>query len=165
MSEIDENKVLIAGGMEGTKASWTNSAFILDLTNGNYDEAGYLTRTRRSPISCTLFKNRLYLVAKERNRQFSETEMFDLDKKMWIEGPSFPNQIEGNPTLAKIQNQLFCSDSNNLYKLNYQESNEKWDLVQSVKEQKSEENFIPLSVLILEINPNKNNMCKFPINN
>ena len=159
MSEIDENKVLIAGGMEGTKASWTNSAFILDLTNGNYDEAGYLTRTRRSPISCTLFKNRLYLVAKERNRQFSETEMFDLDKKMWIEGPSFPNQIEGNPTLAKIQNQLFCSDSINLYKLFHHESDTKWELITPVKGQKSSENFIPLAVVILEVNPNKDNIC------
>ena len=162
MSELYKNKVLITGGVTGT-GSYTKSTYILDLMTGTFSDVGDLSMNRRMP-DCILFENRLYLV-EERKRHYSETEMFDPDRKTWTKGPSFPRQIDGRPTLAKIQNQLFCSDSNNLYKLNYQESNEKWDLVQSVKEQKSEENFIPLSVLILEINPNKNNMCQFPINN
>ena len=164
MSELDENRIIIAGGMEGSDASYTSSSFILHLTDQTYSRAGFLTRRKRMPISCALYKNRLYLVAKERNSHFSETEMFDLDTKMWIEGPSFPNQIEGRPTLAKIQNKLFCSDSDNLYQLYHHESHIKWVLVKSVKGQKSREHFIPLSVLILEINPNNdNNICKFPI--
>ena len=161
MSELYKNKVLITGGVTGT-GSYIKSTYILDLMTGTFSDVGDLSRNRRMP-DCILFKNRLYLV-EERKRHYSETEMFDPDRKTWTKGPSFPRQIDGRPTLAKIQNQLFCSDFIHLYKLFHHESNTKWELITPVKGQKSSENFIPLAVVILEVNPIKDNICNFFMN-
>ena len=159
MAEVYENKVLISGGVN--QLGYTKSSYILDVTSGTHSKVGDLNRKRRMP-GCILFDNRVYLV-EEKKRGSSGTEMFDLEKEIWTEGPSFPDKIEGRPTLAKIKDQLFCSDSKNLYKLNHHTDGDKWELVKLAKGLKSKENIIPLAVFILEINPKDDNMCKFLI--
>ena len=158
MAEVYENKVLISGGVDRAQRK-ARSSYILDLTSGIHSKVGDLNREGRMP-GCILFDNRVYLV-EEKKRGNSGTEMFDLEKEIWTEGPSFPDKIEGRPSLAKIKDQLFCSDSKNLYKLNHHKDGIKWELVKLAKGLKSQENIIPLAVLILEIDPKNDNMCKF----
>ena len=159
MAEIGKNKVLIAGGIGGE--DFTKSGFILDLTKKKEASVPVedLRKERRKP-SCIRFQNKLYLIANEENN-LGETEIFDIDGKSWTQGPSFPKRIDDHATLAKVQNQLFCSDSENLYKLNHRGNDKKWELVQSVKGQKSKKNSIPLTVITVEYKYNDDNMCTF----
>ena len=72
MAEMDNNMIMIAGGMRGKKPRLTKSAFILDVENQTVISVGELNKARKRP-SCIVFDNKVVLVG--RGSRKGETEI------------------------------------------------------------------------------------------
>ena len=145
MVEVDKNKILIAGGIEGKRlvSAQSRSAFILDLKEGTSWPVGNL-RKERSKHSCALLDNKVYLVGN------GETEI--LEDGVWKEGPLISTSKNHHGSLAVVQNRLFYSDPENFFMLN----NGTWEQIEA----ESPGSVLPLSVLKLQAN--SDNLCIFP---
>lgn len=153
MAELSENKVLIAGGVEGRPLTLTSSTLILDLKEETFSEAEDLHKLR-SKHSCALFNNRVYLAAK--GEKHGETDIFE--DGTWIPGPSFPKQINDHGGLVAAQNHLFYSDSENFYML----KNGIWEPIFEAQKLKLKGNYLPLTVLTMQSKSNSEKLCMFP---
>ena len=145
MVEVDKNKILIAGGIEGKRlvSAESRTAFILDLQEGTFLSVGNL-RKERSKHSCALLDNKVYLVGN------GETEI--LEDGVWKEGPLISASKNHHGSLAVVQNRLFYSDPENFFMLN----NGTWEQIEA----ESPGSVLPLSVLKLQAN--SDNLCIFP---
>ena len=115
--QIDDNKVLLAGGiMKRSISKITKSTVLVKLNtrnmrnSRNYQKVGNLRKERQNH-TCALFNNKVYLVAG------GETEIFDLETEKWTLGETFPGQISKSGSLAEYQEGLFYSDEDNFFKL------------------------------------------------
>ena len=151
MAELSAHKVLIAGGMKGKPLKITRSTLILDLKEERYSKAADLGKLR-SRHSCAYFHGKVYLVGKGDTK--GETEIFQ--DGTWRPGPPFPEQINDQGSLVATQNDLFFSDPENFYKL----SNGSWEPVYEAKILKSKDNFIPLTILTFQHDPDIENPCR-----
>merc|ERR1712179_371500 len=107
MAEIAENEVLIAGGFN---FDLEKSTYIMDLTTGQTTKTGSLSKGRMKS-ACEFFNGMVYLVAD------GETEVFDPKTKLWTQGPSFPRESQVQGSLIVMQNELFYTDMENMFKL------------------------------------------------
>ena len=156
MAQLDNGKLFIAAGMgklEGLEM-YLKSALIYDPQKKGYTNLADLTSERLNP-SCAFFDGKVYLVGMEETRV--ETAVFDPIGGTWTKGPSFPEYVQDQGSLAVLQGKIFYSDYEKLYLLEHNE----WSPVEALQTGKTNRYHISLTVVQIFLNSTVENYCDF----